>query len=179
LQTGQNGSEKMKDIENYVKKAKNGDTDSFGMAYEMIEKDLYKFAYYMVKNENDACDAVQNACLFAFQNLKKLNKNSSFKPWMMKILANECKKILMSKQKFSGNDIADFEDNTGYDDVNFSDTEYLLSGLSYEEKNIIVLSVLYGYKSSEISDIIGINANTVRTKRKRALEKMKDKLKGE
>lgn len=44
--------------------------------------------------------------------------------------------------------------------------------LSEEEQMVVALSVFGGYKSHEIAKILGLNANTVRSKRSRALSKM-------
>ena len=44
--------------------------------------------------------------------------------------------------------------------------------LSEEEQLIVGLSVFGGYNSSEIADMLKLNANTVRSKRSRALSKM-------
>lgn len=44
--------------------------------------------------------------------------------------------------------------------------------LSEEEQFIVSLSVFGGYNSKEIGEMFQINANTVRSKRKRALDKM-------
>lgn len=44
--------------------------------------------------------------------------------------------------------------------------------LSEEERLVVSLSVFGGYNSKEIGAILDLNANTVRSKRSRALEKM-------
>ena len=44
--------------------------------------------------------------------------------------------------------------------------------LTQEEQEIIALSVFGGYNSKEIGSALNLNANTVRSKRSRALEKM-------
>jgi DNA-directed RNA polymerase specialized sigma24 family protein len=46
--------------------------------------------------------------------------------------------------------------------------------LSEEEQTIIALSVFGGYNSKEIGEMLKLNANTVRPKRSRGLEKMFD-----
>ena len=50
--------------------------------------------------------------------------------------------------------------------------EELLSVLSEEERQIVVLSVFGGYKGEEIAQILHIKHSTVRTKYRRALKKM-------
>ena len=45
--------------------------------------------------------------------------------------------------------------------------------ISDTEREILILGIVDGYKSEEISKIMNINTNTVRSKRKRALEKIR------
>ena len=51
--------------------------------------------------------------------------------------------------------------------------------LDEEDRMIIGMHVFGGYTSREISEITGMNANTVRSRESRALKKMAEKLKGQ
>ena len=48
----------MAEIQSLVPAAKKGDKTAFSKLYQEIYKDLYKFAFYCLKNETDAEDAV-------------------------------------------------------------------------------------------------------------------------
>ena len=48
--------------------------------------------------------------------------------------------------------------------------------LDEEEKKIIILCIINGYKSREAAEILELNASTIRSKQKRALAKLKKKL---
>ena len=48
--------------------------------------------------------------------------------------------------------------------------------LTEEERLIVGFSVFAGYKSPEIGEMLGIKAVTVRSKRSRAFQKMKERL---
>ena len=52
----------------------------------------------------------------------------------------------------------------------------LLSVLSEEERQIVVLSVFGGYKGEEIARVLHIKHSTVRSKYRRALKKMEQHL---
>ena len=49
-----------------VKRAKRGDVDAFAELYGKIYEKLYRFAFYMLKNAQDAEDAVSEAVTDAF-----------------------------------------------------------------------------------------------------------------
>lgn len=51
------------------------------------------------------------------------------------------------------------------------------AGLSEEEREIVGMTVFGGYTSAELERMLGINSNTIRSKRSRALAKLAQKLK--
>ena len=55
----------LSELQNLVLVAKKGDKDAFAQLYQHIYKDLYKFAYYVLKNDQDAQDAVSDAVMDA------------------------------------------------------------------------------------------------------------------
>lgn len=75
-----------------VKMSKNDNLKAFEKLYEYIYKDLYRFAFYTLKNQYDAEDVVSETVVDAFESIKKLKKEEAFKSWMFKILVNKCKK---------------------------------------------------------------------------------------
>ena len=46
------------------------DVDTFARMYEEIYNDLYRFALCMMKNEQDAEDAVSDAVLSGYENIR-------------------------------------------------------------------------------------------------------------
>ena len=156
------------------------DVDTFAQMYEEIYKDLYRFALCMMKNEQDAEDAVSDAVLSGYENIRKLRDEKAFKSWMFTILANTCKKKLQSRSKKlkveQNMDSAEPERTdfgTGHLDYGISvDVQRAFLHLTEEEQTIIALSVFGGYNSREIGEMLQLKAGTVRSKRSRGLEKM-------
>ena len=137
--------------EELVRKAKNGDTKAFSLLYAGVCKEMYKFALYMMKHTEDAEDAVSETVISAFENIAKLKNESSFKSWIFTILGNQCRKMLGKR----GNHVARLEE---------------------EERMILSYSVFAGYGSEEIAQMLEMNAATVRSKKSRALGKMRKML---
>ena len=77
------------------------DTKTFAQMYETVYKDLYRFALCMMRNPQDAEDAVSDAVVAAYENIGKLKKEDSFKSWIFTILSNICKKKWRSAAKQS------------------------------------------------------------------------------
>lgn len=155
------------------------DTNTFAQMYEEIYKDLYRFALCMMKNTQDAEDAVSEAVLSAYTNIRKLKKEEAFKNWIFTILANVCRKKLrevgeMRRREGNGDIVEQAREvMSEHPDYGLAlDIRNAFFVLSEEEQTIVGLSVFGGYNSKEIGAVLGLNPNTVRSKRSRALEKM-------
>lgn len=154
-----------------IRRAKKGDVKAFSELYARIYKDMYKFAYYMMRHQQDAEDAVGDAVTAAFENIGKLRREESFRNWMFTILANQCRKRLCGRgynEELSENLTAEETDFAQTQDVR----EAFLS-LDAKDRLIVGWSVLGGYSSDEIGSLLEMNAATVRSRKSRAFEKLR------
>lgn len=161
-----------KDLKLLVRQAKKGSAGAFSALYEDIYLDLYRFALYIMKQPQDAEDAVSDAVIIAFEKIQALQKPEAFKSWMFQILANCCrKKLKANEQRDEIQQIAGEETQAG-PELSVSLQE-AFAQLTDEERLIIGLAVLGGYKSNEIGEQLGIPAATARSKQRRGLQKLK------
>lgn len=147
------------------------DANAFTELYKTVYKDLYRFALCMMKHPQDAEDAVSEAVVSAYENVHKLRKEEAFRSWIFTILANVCKKKLKAKER-TEQELLEHHAVTEMDGGIREDVQKAFFVLSDEEQFVVGLSVFGGYNSKEIGEILNLNANTVRSKRSRALEKM-------
>lgn len=147
------------------------DNQTFLAMYETVYMDLYRFALSMMRHTQDAEDAVSEAVISAYENIHKLRNDAAFKSWIFKILSNVCKKKLVNPAR-QDNPLEDFEATVQCDYAMQLDVQKAFFILTEEERLIVALSVFGGYNSVEIGKMYGMNANTVRSKRSRALDKM-------
>lgn len=163
-----------------VRQAKRGDAEAFAELYQNIYQNLYRFALYMLGNPADAEDAVSDTVTDAWVTIGKLRSEEAFEGWVFRILSNKCRrkrKEYVNKPLEWNEEIGDM---AGADDL--ADHYHLrrvFGELEDEERMIIGMHVFGGYTSKEISEITGINANTVRSRESRALKKMAKKLEGQ
>lgn len=159
-----------------VKMAKAGNKEAFNQLIIHYQNDLYRIAKSRLYNEDDVCDAIQETILATYQSIDKLVKISSFKAWLIKILINNCNKIYQTNKTstslFTENDLSlsyGLESNLEF--LN------LMNSLSIDERTIFILYYQDGYSTKEISKILDINHNTVRSKMLRAKSKLENILK--
>lgn len=158
--------------EQLVQRAKNGDAEAFTLLYKDVYKDLYRFAYYTLHNQHDAEDVVSEAVLDAYKNICQLKEAGAFKSWIFTIVSCKCKKKIREYQKRT----EELTEEIPVEDIEPSEhTEVLqaLDVLSEEERLIVTMSVFGGYKGKEIGEILHKKHSTIRSKYRRALDKLK------
>ena len=170
------------EIEELINKAKKGDKDSLITLICNIKSSLYKIARVRLSNDADIEDAVQETIIEAYRNIKSLNSEKAFKSWITTILINKCNKIYQDNKKhnisYDKLELDDFlidSSNISSQVENDSEFYYLLKDLDYEERMSILLFYMEDYPIKEISKIMNLNENTVKTKLRRAREKIKEK----
>lgn len=156
-----------------VRKARRGDVKAFAELYGRVYKELYKFAFYTMKNMQDAEDVVSEAVIAAYENIKKLKKEESFRNWIFTILANQCRRKLLRK-KITEELPEDMSVTHNFEEI--YDVREAFQGLEEEDRLIVACSVLGGYASEEIGEMLDMNPATVRSRKRRAMEKMRQML---
>lgn len=170
-------------MEELIEKFKEGDKEAFTELIRNIKNDLYKIAKMRLSCEDDINDAVQETMIEAFNSIKKLKDSLAFKKWIYTILINRCNIIYKKRKKYN----ISFE-NLQYDKyLIINETENLekelefynlLKILNYNERIAIILFYKEDYTSKEISKILRVSENTIKTRLKRAKEKIKKYIEG-
>lgn len=157
-----------------IHKAKRGDIKAFSELYAQLYQELYKFALYTMKHSQDAEDVVSETVIAAYENIKKLKKEESFRSWIFTILMNQCKKHFKQNSETE-----ELKDEIKAEEVSQEENYDLLQAfqmLDGEERMILSCSILEGYSSEEIGNMLAMNPATVRSKKSRALEKLRKNL---
>ena len=162
-----------------VRRAQAGDPKAFAELYSLVYKDLYRIALLNLNNQHDASDVVSDTVLEAYSSITKLRDEKAFKAWITKILTV---KIKNKRREYSQiNNFREELDDLGEEakddaaeiDIDGMNVMEGFKQLSAEERMVLSLSVVSGYKSEEIAGMFGTNANTVRSKVARAKSKLK------
>ena len=152
-----------------IKKAQNGDKQAFCRVIENVERKLYIIARSRLTNTEDIKDAMQDAIMYAYINIKKLKEVKKFNAWIVKILINSCNKIYNQK-KINILSYSEFDENKFKYESDFIDLENnmnffnIIDFLDVQEKTLITMYYLDEYTTKEISEILDINESTLRSK---------------
>lgn len=155
-----------------VKRSMVGDADAFLELMEQNSLAMYKVARGIVNNDEDAADAIQDTILTCFEKMHTLKKPEYFKTWMIRILINECNKILRHYKNLNMGEIIQDVPNQ---DLSIAEFEFKEMLQKVDEKYRVVLILYYveGFKITDIAEILNLNENTVKTRLTRAREQIR------
>lgn len=164
-----------------VLKAKKKDVDAFSLLYEMVYKDMYCMALYTLGNSHDAEDVVSDTVLDAYKQIHSLRDETAFRGWIFRILSNKCNQKLREYVRKKGQETQGELTETK-DEIRSAQMENILdrqlistafSVLEQQDRLIVTMVIYGGYNSKEIGKILHKNSSTIRSRYRRALEKMK------
>ena len=163
-----------------VERCKRGDPQSFQQLYRQYSKAMYNTSLRIVNNTADAEDVLQESFLDAFRSLHDFHYRSTFGAWLKKIVINKSINILRKRR----NDFVDMESTelqavTDDEPANEEEMQYkveevkrMITRLPDGYRTVLSLYLLEGYDHEEISQILNISHNTVRTQYVRAKQKL-------
>ena len=157
-----------------VQRAKSGDGEAFAELIDQNKIKLYKVARAILKNDHDANDAISESILAVYEKLYTLKNDEYFSTWLIRILINNCYKIIKRSQK-----VVQLEDyGVTYDDeYQNQDLLYAISQLGDEHKVVCVLFYYDDMPTKQIAAILKISEGTVKSRLSRAREKLAELMK--
>lgn len=156
-----------------------GDENAFEELYINSSKGVYAFIYSYLNNREDTEDALQNTYLKVRYNILHYEPGTDGRAWVLEIAKNVALNELRRRNR---NQTEEYEDGkNGTSSVYEGDSNGVMKAmqkvLTEEERRIIVLHVLWGYKHREIGGMLNCPTGTITSKYKRAVEKLKTFLK--
>ena len=82
-----------------LRRGQQGDLDAFGQVYTAYEQSIYRHAYYLLGNGDDARDVRQETFIKAFQAIGSFRRECSMQTWLLKICGNLCRNRLRAQTR--------------------------------------------------------------------------------
>lgn len=137
---------------------------------------IYRIALGILENREDAEDIVQEVFMKYLNKNKKFDNSEYEKYWLIRVTINLCYNELKSSRQKCNVPLTD--DICKY--VEYSDADIVsdhIKELKEKYRKVFELFYFDEYKISEISKMLKINEATVKTRLKRARDKLKKILK--
>ena len=162
-----------------IKESIKGNKESFGILIKNNKEYLYKMAFLYVKDEQDALEVIHETVYRAFLNIEKLKKAKFFNTWITRILINVSIDFLKKKGK---NEMLDESTPIIKEKCEISTEEKLdlynaIDLLNDNYKTVIIMMYFNDMKIKDISKVMEIPENTVKTYLRRAKQALGEVLK--
>jgi RNA polymerase sigma-70 factor (ECF subfamily) len=166
-----------------------GDRDAFRVVVERHSRSLFRLAYRMTGNEQDAEDVVQETFLRAYRQLNRFESRSSFSTWIYRIAVNcsldsSRKRRLQDERRMAPNpELPDLVLSLPATDpsadrlVMSAEVQErvtaTMSTLTEKERAAFVLRHYEGMSIEEVARAMGLRANAAKNNIFRAVQKLR------
>ena len=154
-----------------VMRAKKGNKEAFVKIIKASEGSMYRVAKSIVHSDVECADAIQETILKAYQSIQNLKNNEYFKTWLIRILINECNKIVKQNKRVIP--MESFKENSGKSHIHERlEIQEAIGSLEDELRTIVTLYYIEDLPLKEIANILDIPEGTVKSRLSRAREKL-------
>jgi RNA polymerase sigma-70 factor (ECF subfamily) len=166
--------------EDVVRRVLEGETAMFELLIRRNNQRLYRATKAILKNEEEAEDAMQEAYLSAFARLDQFAGEASFSTWLTKIAVYESLGRLRRRKKMDEMpEIASSSENPerrAYGRELQTAIESAVEALPPLYRSVFVLREIEEMSGAETADCLGINEETVKTRLHRARRLLRHRL---
>ena len=149
--------------------AQRGDEEAFVDLIRVRSNRLFAIAQRILRDVDRADDALQDALVIAWRELRGLRDPDRFDAWLTRLLVNTCISQARRERRLTANLRALPIDGPAAPDelVSVADRDLLDRGfrrLAPDQRAILVLHHYLGYAPSEIAETLGIPPGTARSR---------------
>jgi RNA polymerase sigma-70 factor, ECF subfamily len=172
-----------------VSRCRAGDLDAFAQVYDRYERQVFRYAYHILGNRDDADDIKQETFVKAYQAIRSFRSESSLQTWLLKICGNLCRdKIKSWDRRKVTYDSTMREDEMGVSNPDESPQAIVerkelentiaraLKGMPAPQREIIVLHEIEGLSYEEIAAVLGCTRTSIKLRLHRARKSLKERV---
>jgi RNA polymerase sigma-70 factor (ECF subfamily) len=153
-----------------IKAAQAGDRDALVALLREIESQVYRTAYYLLNNEQDALDASQEALIRIYTKIDSYEEKAQFRTWVQRIVTNICiDKFRRNRPSVSIDEhelvfhAADDVEGEVMSQYAAEDIRQAIGKLPEHHRTVVVLRYLQDFSYNEIADSLNLPLNTVKS----------------
>jgi RNA polymerase sigma factor (sigma-70 family) len=169
--------------------ARNGDEEAYAQVVRRHETIAFRTAWLITRSAADAEEAAQDGFLKAYGALGRFRPQAPFRPWLLKIVANEARNRRASAARHRRLAARAVEERREADAVPSPEAALLdserrdqllaaLDRLGEADRTVIACRYLLELSEAETAAVIGKRPGTVKSRTSRALERLRAELEG-
>jgi RNA polymerase sigma factor (sigma-70 family) len=144
-----------------------GSERAFATIYERYHQRLYRYCYSLLRDRDDAYDAVQSTLVSAFAALEREQRDAPLRPWLFRIAHNEAISVIRRREgAWEPNDTlepcAPSAEDRAQDRARLALLVTDLGQLPERERSVLLMRELSGLSYQDIAVALGISIYTVK-----------------
>ena len=159
-----------------IVRAKHGDLNAFEAILAPALEKAYRYACAMLHDADLAEDAVQEACVRAWQKLGRLRAGSPFDPWFLGIVNRQCREHMrgswwrLIRMPSVGSSAVELPEDVA---VRRARLREALGELTDRERQVLILRLYLDLPWAEVAAVAGLSEAGARTRYYRALDRFR------
>jgi RNA polymerase sigma-70 factor (ECF subfamily) len=167
-----------------IERAKEGDADAYAVLVERYQGVAYRTAYVVAGSSADAEDAAQDAFVKAYYALNRFLPDAPFRPWLLKIVANEARNRRRAGSRREGlalrlaqigpsGGAAPSPEVTALDRARREELLKAINELREDDRLILAYRYFLDLSEAEMATVMACRPGTVKSRLSRALARLR------
>jgi RNA polymerase sigma-70 factor, ECF subfamily len=175
------------DEQDWIEAARLGDVNAWDQLVQAHQQPIFRLAYLILGDADDAEDVAQETFLRAYAALDRFDISRPLRPWLMQITTNLCRNWLRSVARYLGA-LQNVLHNESISPTAIQQAEQNLEAaalwkavrrLRMEDQQVIYLRYYLECSEMETAETLGIAQGTVKSRQHRALARLREVLQKE
>jgi len=156
-------------------------TDSYEVLVKRYEAIVFRFCFAYLRYNSDAEEVTQDVFLRVFHHIKKFEKRSAFKTWLMRIAQNQCsrryhkiKRRIELLERFKQEPTVTDDSEEISTDMSEGLAMRALQQLDKDTREILSLRHLSELPLKEVAIILGLSPSAAKMRHHRAIKKFRE-----
>ncbi len=167
---------------NLIASARSGDASAFALLLDQLWEPAYRLAFSMLRERDAAEDAVQDAAVKAWRNVRRLRPDTpNLRPWFLTIVANQCRSTRRARW-WRVIRLANMPSEPSRREVNADDRLDLLQAmraLSDDQRLVLALRYFIDLPIDEVAQVLQTSPAATKSRILRALKALRPVLERE
>ena len=164
-----------------IRHAANGDASAWEPLVQTHQQAVFRLAYLLLGDPDDAEDIAQETFLRAWNHLRRFDPTRPLKPWLLSITANLSRNRRRSAGRYLAALTRAFRDEPAPASVEDKSAQYMeandlwkaVQNLNEPDQQVVYLRYFMDLSVAETADVLQVAEGTVKSRLSRALEKLR------
>jgi RNA polymerase sigma-70 factor, ECF subfamily len=165
-----------------IRRAQAGDDDAYTALVRQHEDVVFRLAYLIVRDAEDAADVAQDAFIRAHRHLGQFDASRPLRPWLLRIAANLARNRRRTRGRYAAmlgrvfNLAPRVAPSAESENVQVQQSEALWQAvhrLDQRDQEVIYLRYMLDLSVEETAQILDVRPGTVKSRLSRALDRLR------